>query len=249
MSSVTGSAAIVGEGQPKPEVTMPSAPLICTAKKLAVHCGISWESWADYEAFTQAVQTELMKQIIDLENHELVYGDPVTGLNGMTTAAGILTLAATGGTAIPPNNWDDLAAAIAKLRTGSALASPDLLCVHPDTSANIRVQKDSLGRYVSGTDPTDEAVETAWGVDVLQSTAFTAGDAVLVDTTLVGRVAVRETLVLRMGYSGSDFTSNIVRVVCEERLNFAIERPAAICHVTGLPTAAPTASETAAAKK
>ena len=131
VSSVTGSAAIVGEGQPKPEVTMPSAPLICTAKKLAVHCGISWESWADYEAFTQAVQTELMKQIIDLENHELVYGDPVTGLNGMTTAAGILTLAATGGTAIPPNNWDDLAAAIAKLRTGSALASPDLLCVHP----------------------------------------------------------------------------------------------------------------------
>jgi hypothetical protein len=28
-------------------------------------------------------------------------------------------------------------------------------------------------------------------------------------------------------------------VVCEERLNFAIERPAAIVHVAGLPTVAP----------
>jgi hypothetical protein len=62
-------------------------------------------------------------------------------------------------------------------------------------------------------------------------------------------VAVRETLVLRMGYSGSDFTSNIVRVLCEERLNFAIERPAATRHVTALPTAAPTTDSSKTARK
>jgi hypothetical protein len=65
------------------------------------------------------------------------------------------------------------------------------------------------------------------------TTQFTAGEAVLVDTSLVGRVAVRETLTLRIGYAGTDFTSNIIRIVCEERLNFAVERPAAIVHVTG----------------
>jgi hypothetical protein len=54
-----------------------------------------------------------------------------------------------------------------------------------------------------------------------------------------GRVAIREPLILRVGYAGADFTNNILRTVCEERLNVAVERPAAICHITGLPTAAP----------
>jgi hypothetical protein len=40
--------------------------------------------------------------------------------------------------------------------------------------------------------------------------------------------------------AGTDWTSNIVRVLCEERLNFAVERPAAMVYVSGLPTAAPT---------
>jgi hypothetical protein len=43
-----------------------------------------------------------------------------------------------------------------------------------------------------------------------------------------------------MGYSGTDFTDNIVRWVAKERLNLAVERPAAICWITALPTGAPT---------
>jgi hypothetical protein len=57
----------------------------------------------------------------------------------------ILTLTATGGTSTPPNNFDDIAGGIARLRTGPALASPDLLLLHPDTWANIRTQTDTLG--------------------------------------------------------------------------------------------------------
>jgi hypothetical protein len=72
---------------------------------------------------------------------------------------------------------------------------------------------------------------------------------VLIDSTLVGRVAVRETLVLRLGYSGNDMVENIIRCVVEERLNLAVERSAAICHVTGLPTAAPTTTGTKTAAK
>lgn len=250
VNSISGAAGVVGEGQPKPEITMPATKLVCTALKLAVHAGISWENWTDYGTFSQAVQTELMKQVIDLENQQLVYGDPTSGgLNGMVTTPGILTLAATGGTATPPNNFDDIAGAIARLRTGPALATPDLILVHPDTWAAVRTQKDTLGRYIATPDPTDDQAETAWGVDVLQSVQFTPGEAVLLDSTLVGRVAVRETLVLRLGYAGADFTSNVIRAVCEERLNLAVERPAAICHITGLPTAAPTTTGTKTAAK
>ena len=250
VNSVTGTAAVVGEGQPKPELTMPPTKLIIPALKLACHAGVSWEAVNDYDTWVSAVRTELLRVIVDLENHEIVYGaGGASHLSGLLSASGILTLVGTGTAATPPNHFDDIAGGIAKLRTGPALANPDLLLLHPNTWANIRTQKDTLGRYVSGDDPTDSAVETAWGVEVVQSTQFTAGEAVLLDSQLFGRVAVRESLVLRVGFSGDDFTNNIVRSVAEERLNVAVERPAAICHITGLPTAAPTQTKAAAAKK
>jgi HK97 family phage major capsid protein len=236
VNTVSGTAQIVGEGQPKPEITMPATKLIVTALKLACHAGISWENINDYDAFTTAVRTELLKKIVDLENAQLWGGDPAAGgLNSLTKTAGILTLAATGTGASPPNNFDDIAGGIAALRTGPALATPDLLLLHPNTWASIRTQKDNYGRYLATPDPTEETNETVWGVDVLQSTEFTAGEGVLLDSTLAGYVAVRETLILRVGYAGTDFTDNILRSVAEERLNLAVERPAAICHITGLP--------------
>jgi hypothetical protein len=78
---------------------------------------------------------------------------------------------------------------------------------------------------------------------VLQSTAFARGEGVLLVTQLMGKVCVRESLTRRIGFAGSDFTSNIVRWIAEERLNLAVERPGAICHITGLPTTAPTAAK------
>jgi hypothetical protein len=125
-------------------------------------------------------------------------------------------------------HFTDLAGAIATLRTGPALAVPDLPLLHPNTFAALRTEQDTMGRFYVAADPSQTQVEQIWGVEVLQSTAFTAGEGVLLDTTLVGRVAVREALALRIGYAGSDFTNNIIRTVCEERLNFAVERPAAI---------------------
>jgi HK97 family phage major capsid protein len=236
---VTGNAAVVGEGQPKPELDMPATKVVCTPLKLAVHAGVSWEQMSDWDAFVTAVRTELMRKVIDVENQQIVYGTGGgTQLNGLLSFSGILTFAATGpGT--PPENFTDIAGAIATLRTGPALATPDLLCLHPDTWANLRTQKDSYGRFLTNIDPTQEQADQVFGIPVIQSTWFTPGDGILVDTTKFGRVAIREPLILRVGYAGADFTNNILRTVCEERLNVAVERPAAICHITGLPTAAP----------
>ena len=246
VNSVTGAAGIVGEGQAKPEITMPATKLIISALKLAAHAGISWENINDYDVFSTAVKTELLKKIVDLENQQIVYGTGgTTQLSGLLTTAGILTFTATGTT----ENFTDIAGAIATLRTGPALAKPDLLLLHPDTWANIRTQKDQYGRFLATVDPTSQTAETVWDVPVVQSTEFTVGEAVLLDSTLFGRIAVRESLVLRMGYSGTDFTDNVVRWVAEERLNVAVERPAAICHITALPATAPTTTATKTAAK
>ena len=55
---------------------------------------------------------------------------------------------------------------------------------------------------------------------------------------------MREGLTTRIGYSGTDFTQNVVRLLSEERITQTIERPQAICKITGLPTAAPSVAET-----
>lgn len=41
---------------------------------------------------------------------------------------------------------------------------------------------------------------------------------------------------MRVGWSGDDFTRNLLRTVAEERLNLAVERPDAVMKITGLPT-------------
>lgn len=71
---------------------------------------------------------------------------------------------------------------------------------------------------------------------MLPTTQLAAGTDVLLDTNKAGYVVVRESLTLRQGTSDDDFVGNVVRWVSEERLALAIERPAAVCKITGLPT-------------
>jgi hypothetical protein len=51
---------------------------------------------------------------------------------------------------------------------------------------------------------------------------------------------VREGLVVRQGLSEDDFVRNLLRWVCEERLNLAVERPLAVLRLENLPTTAQT---------
>lgn len=146
---------------------------------------------------------------------------------------------AVGGTGTTPNGetpLDGIESAIATLRTGPALADANLAIFHPNTWSAIRKSKDQYGRYLTTPDPTSDTAKSVWGVPVLQTTQISAGDGLLLDTTKYGRVWQREGLSLRTGYAGSDFTSNILRFVCEERLNLAVERPAAVLAISGLPT-------------
>jgi HK97 family phage major capsid protein len=90
-TSTTGTPAIVAEGAPKPELVFNTDKQIATAQKLAAHTGISWESLTDWDAFNGYVQTELTRQVINVENAELIAGDGTTGhLTGLLNTSGIL---------------------------------------------------------------------------------------------------------------------------------------------------------------
>jgi HK97 family phage major capsid protein len=240
VTSVTGNAGITLEGAPKPEIVIPGVQKVATARKIAGHTGVSWEAYSgDYDAFVTAVQGELMGKIVDAENDQLYAGTGEANgqVNGLTTNPLILTLDGSTFTD-QPGPWDAIEAAIALMRAGAALAEPNLALTTPGTWSAIRRVTNLQGNYYVAADPSTAEVNTAWGVPVLVSKAFTPGTFTLVDTTRYGRVVVRESLVTRIGYSGTDFTDNIVRFVSEERITQTIERPHAICKISNLPTVA-----------
>ena len=81
----------------------------------------------------------------------------------------------------------------------------------------MRRTKTTQGQYLTQADPTLGEPTSVWGVPVLTTTQIAAGAGVLMDTKRMGRVYIREPLSLRMGWAANDFTSNIVRWVCEQR--------------------------------
>jgi hypothetical protein len=58
----------------------------------------------------------------------------------------------------------------------------------------------------------------------------------VLDTRKFGYVVVREAITFRTGTNDDDFTRNLIRFVSEERLALAVERPAAVLAISGLPT-------------
>jgi HK97 family phage major capsid protein len=117
--------------------------------------GLSYEIVSDWPAFQQYAGGELFKQIIDVENNQLLSGDGV-GLNmtGFYATSGILTHDASADTGTGVTALDSIEIAITALRTGPALATPDLLVLHPSTWSKLRCVTDATHRAAKGTGTT-----------------------------------------------------------------------------------------------
>ena len=157
-------------------------------------------------------------------------------MSGFYSTSGVLTHDAALDVGTNESAWDSLEKSIATLRTGPALAVANLLVLHPSTWSAIRRVKDAMSRFMVAADPSSDQVNQAWGVDVLSTTANPPGRGLLLDTSKVGYVGVREALPIRIGFTDDDFTRNIVRTVAEERLVLCVTRPAAVLAISNLPT-------------
>jgi hypothetical protein len=226
VNSVTGTAGIVAEGATKPEVVLNTTKIIATVQKIAGHLGLTYESIQDFDAFTASATTELQREIIDEENAMIL---------SQLNTTGILTHAATAAPTPPASSYSDIEQAIAALRVGPSLAVADLLVISPSSFSAIRRQTNTLGNFLIG-DVTVDPVDRIWGVPVVETTAVADGEAWLLDTTKFGRLAVREPMSMRVGYSGTDFVNNVLRYLAEERCVLTVERPSAVLHITTLPT-------------
>jgi HK97 family phage major capsid protein len=247
-TSTTGSAGSVAEGAVKPEVTLNVDKLVVPVVKLAAHLALSREIYSDWDAFSSYALTELQRQVIDVENAEILAGDGTgTDMQGFYSVPGILTHDCTLDTGTDETVWDSIEKSFAQLRSGSALAEPSLAIFHPDDWSTIRRVKDNYGRYLVAPDPSDDQVNTCWGCPVLTTTQNPPGQGLLIDTSKFGRVAIREPLAMFFGFANDDLLRNLLRWVAEERLVLTVERPAAVLKITNFP--APTTAIKSTAKR
>jgi HK97 family phage major capsid protein len=240
-TSTTGAPAPTAEGAPKPELVFVTASQTLTAIKLAAHFGISHETLQDFTNFQSYAVVELLRAIEDVENAQLLSGSGTSGnMTGFLTTSGILTHDASTDTGTGVTVIDSIEKSIAALRVGAALATADLLVLHPLTWSAIRRLKDTTGRMLfisADSDPSNTQANSIFGVPVLVTTAIAAGAGVMLDSQKFGKVLVRESISLHTGTTNDDLTRNLVRLVAEERLVLAVERPAAVLSITNLPTA------------
>jgi HK97 family phage major capsid protein len=123
--------------------------------------------------FLGYAQTEMTRQISDVENTQLLNGSGTGGnITGFLNTSGILTHTIASETAL-----DAVEMSIAALRTGSALAEADLLVLNPATWSAMRRIKHTMGRYIVNVDPTQGAGDQLWGVRVLVTTTQLLGPA------------------------------------------------------------------------
>jgi HK97 family phage major capsid protein len=164
---------------------------------------------------------------------------PDDGIVGFYQTSGILSHDASTDSGTNVTALDSIEIAINELGTGPALAEADLLVLNPSTWSAMRRIKNTLGQFLIAPDPTRDVASSLWDVSVLVTTQNPPGMGLLVDTSKFGYAVVRESLSLRLGWSGEDFTNNLLRSVAEERLTLAVTRPPAVCSITNLPTGLP----------
>ena len=190
--STTGAAASVPEGSLKPEITLNVDKLVAAAVKLSGHLALSTEIRDDWDAFSQYATAELYKVIIDEENRQLLSGAGTgTDMTGFYATSGILTHDCTADTGTNETPLDSIEKSIADLRSGSALAEPNLAVFHPEDFSALRRLKNTLGNFLLAPDPSTDEVNTLWGIDVLVTTQNPLGTALLIDTSKFGQVAIR----------------------------------------------------------
>ncbi len=234
-SSTTGAPTTVAPGALKPELVMNTSTLVATARKIAAHSAVTTESLADFPSFQEYLTHELTRQIIDVENQQLLLGDGTgTNLLGLLNTTGIITRAVNPGPPVEVS-IETIEEAKTDIRVGSSFAEANIAVMNPLTWSKLRRTKDGQGRYLVDADPTKAEGNSLWGLEVVVTTVMPVGTALVAATDTAAVIYERMGIALMASsQSGTDFTSNLVRFVAEERLALAVTRPSALCKVTGL---------------
>jgi HK97 family phage major capsid protein len=207
-----------------------------TIKTIAHWTNVSRQAIEDVPWLQNMIDGELRYGLLVKEEAEILAGDG-TGqhLKGLITNA---TAYNTGLNVSGDTQLDKLRHAKLQARlVGLGTFAPDGVVLNPTDMAKIELIKDEAGgankgRYIIG-DPTQgTVVKFVWGLPVVESDSIAAGTFLLGAFSTAAQLIDRLAAMVELSYeNASNFTSNLVTVLCEERLGMAVRRPEAF--ITG----------------
>lgn len=226
----TNAAAMVAEGTRKPESSLTYALTDASVKKMAHFIKASSEILEDFPALQSQIDGRLTYGLDLYEENQLLKGSGAgNNLNGVYTQAStyVAPIAIAGATRIDTLRLMLLQAELAEYPS-------DGIVLHPSDWASIELTKDSTGQYIIG-NPQGTLSPTLWSRPVVATQAMT------VDTALVGAFKLGAQIFDRSDAgivisteNEDDFVNNLVTILIERRMAFAVYRPEAFVKNTNL---------------
>lgn len=189
------------------------------------------------------VTNEQLRDVAQIEsviNNRLVYGLQVkeetycltgTGVSpqmtGFLNVSGIQTQAL-GADPAP----DAIYKALVKVRF-TGFANPTGVVINPNNWQPIRLLRTTDGIYIWGS-PSEAGPATIWGLPVIETTAITAGTALVGDFKMYSELFRNQGITVEAGLVGDDFKYNRKSIRANMSSALVCYRPTAFCTVTGL---------------
>lgn len=221
----TNNAGMVAEAAAKPESDLQLELKTFPARVIAHWMKASRQIIDDVPQLRGLIDTELLHGLGLKEEAQLLLGDNTgQNLHGMVPQA----TAYVGAFTIPTPNFIDVIG-LALLQNSNAEHPADGVIMHPSDWMRIRLTKNSQGEYIYGP-PSEAVAPRIFGVPVVATQAMT------IDKFLVGEFQRAATIFDRwearveLGFVDDDFIKNLITLLGEERLAFAVKRPKALTY-------------------
>lgn len=208
----------------KPEGSWAFERKVANVKTIAEWVPITKRGLADVAALEGLINDELARDVADAEEAQVLNGDGVgENFTGVNNWSGVQNQA------FSTDMFESIRKGITKARTVGRV-NPTGIVMNPTDVEAIDLAKDLNGTYRYG-GPQTMGQRTVWGVPVVESEIQPAGIATLADWSKCV-IWDREQTTITMTDSHADFfVRNMVAVLGEERLAFAVTRPSAVVKV------------------
>lgn len=221
----TNNASMVSEGALKPESNITFEFKDTKVKTLAHWVKASRQILSDAPLLETTIDSELRYGLSLVEEIQLLLGDGTgQNLHGLIPQATAYEIARD---QAGDTRFDTLLHAIEQAEVALLPASGIILNTS-DWFAMLGI-KDGDGRYISG-GPLANVPERVWRLPIVWTNVMPAGEFLVGAFETAATLYDREDATVELGYEGDDFIRNLLTILGEQRLAFAVKRPEAIIH-------------------
>lgn len=210
---------VVGGGY-KPEGSWVFAKANATVKTIAEWVPSTKRALSDVAALSGLIDQELRADLAEAEETQVLRGDG-TGEN----LPGILTNPNIQSQVFVTDLFVTIRKALTKARTIGRV-NPNAIGLNPADVETVDLARDTTGQFY-GAGPFAMGPRTLWGVPILESEAFTAGQALVGDYKKAVLWDREQTSVTFSDSHDDFFIRNLVAILAEERVGFGVTRPTA----------------------